>query len=145
MQQVGAKTIFSEQRALQILGSGAVLLAAINLDILRRDDDFEIRFVHQQYQEYFAARAWLTESPITFDRAKRPYLSSDPMHSTKYVDWIAHLAPRHQIQERRRSGWEETALMAMQMSGLEQDFVIGLSEVEPIEAAKWAFAGQGCQ
>ncbi|MBX2813946.1 MAG: SUMF1/EgtB/PvdO family nonheme iron enzyme [Myxococcales bacterium] len=142
-QKLGMKTVVAESDALRSLEPlGVELLeAGLALGILsnhRFRGERHWRFVHQQYQEYFSARTWLVENPRDFARAYRPYLRSQLSDSVPLEDIIANLAADESIPERRRSGWEETAAIALQLASTDIDFVIGLSEVAPIQVAQWA-------
>ena len=144
MQEKGPSTvmpIFEIERLLPQNGR-KIIEAAETLDILRENiinNTPYWRFVHQQYQEFFAARAWLVEVPRTYDRAFRPYLSNDPAHKYSLNELITRLKPEQKLPQRNSSGWEETATMALELSGEDQTFVNSLMAVDPIQAAHWAF------
>jgi hypothetical protein len=93
-------TIASEE-ALQILGGVKELYRAASANLLEYSEP--VRFTHQLMQEYFTARRLLTE--INLGR-----LNAQDIWRKEHWWW--------------RSGWEETAVLAVGMTGKEKEQII---------------------
>ena len=97
----------------------SILRAAETLDILRSQlvqGELCWRFVHEQYQQYFAARAWLAKESRSFE-----YLIKEKFEGTS----------------KDRRIWRETAVIAMQLQGPDDNFARELTQISPSDAARW--------
>ena len=147
MQSKGPGTLYSLSEVKELWGDDVwedILKAGLALNVLslkRGSSGRRLGFIHQQYLEYFAARAWLIEKdPQKFDRAHRPYLANDPAHLPALEELIQRLNPGDKVAERKRSGWEETAAMAMQLAEDDDDFILNLGKVDPVEVGRWVLS-----
>ena len=128
----------------------SILEVAIGLDLLvsgTGDDGYTQtwRFVHQQYQEYFAARAWVRKyKEQGFAFAYRPYLMDDPKLTPTLEHWFkptedrpqGGVAPGQALPERPASHWEETATIALNLAGIDMGFAQGLMAQDPVQVAR---------
>ena len=147
MQSKGPGTLYSLSEVKELWGDDVwedILKAGLALNVLslkRGSSGRRLGFIHQQYLEYFAARAWLIEKDSQkFDRAHRPYLANDPAHVPALEELIQRLNPGDKVAERKRSGWEETAAMAMQLAEDDDDFILNLGKVDPVEVGRWVLS-----
>ncbi len=91
----------------------AVFNAALALSLLvHGENEATLRFRHQQFQEFFAARRLL--DPLNLELAKAP---SRPNEFRVPLDQVrAAMKPWQELPSVDRSGWEETVLLAAELT-----------------------------
>ncbi len=115
----------------------AMLKAACDLQVLdMREEEGEIRFAHQQLQEYFAARHWVqTQDDAAFRQATKGQRSGDANLGDPVEALIERLQPGERLAERKSTGWEETGVMALALAR-DAGFVERLAEADIVTAGQ---------
>jgi len=122
-----ARIRIKRKDALQWLGGGRaedVLEAGVALQVLDIDGR-DVLFVHQLFQEYFAARA-IAAAPVTglVKTAWRANEMSPSLHET-----LQALADSDPLPPAPVTGWEETFLLAAEMMVEPDGFISALAQV----------------
>jgi formylglycine-generating enzyme required for sulfatase activity len=97
---------------------------ALNL-LIEGEDTASLRFRHQQFQEFFAARDLARTGELAL--AGAPQRPEDFRHPLQQVR--AEMRPWQELPGVDRSGWEETALMAAGLAEDRDAFVDALAQV----------------
>ena len=121
-----------DERAVALLKCGRAVL------VLEEAVDGEVRFAHQQLQEYFAARYWVhTMDSVAFEQCKKGERVGDPKLGDALETIVAGLQPHERLPERPATGWEETAIMAVSLAASD-GFVERLAAVDLVTAGRAA-------
>ncbi|MEM7675938.1 MAG: SUMF1/EgtB/PvdO family nonheme iron enzyme [Myxococcota bacterium] len=100
--------------------------------------DGEVRFAHQQLQEYFAARHWVySKDAAAFEQAQKGQRIGDAKLGEALEDVVARLQPHEALPKRPATGWEETALMAVSLAKGD-DFLQALADCDLVTAGRAA-------
>ncbi len=103
-----------------------ILKAAEALNLLVATEDRKVlRFRHQQFQEFFAARQLANGGELALARA--PHRPDEFHQSLEQIR--ANMQPWQELPGVDRSGWEETALMAAELAADRDAFVDKLAGV----------------
>ncbi|MEM7674531.1 MAG: SUMF1/EgtB/PvdO family nonheme iron enzyme [Myxococcota bacterium] len=121
-----------ESRASALLQCGQAIL------VLEEQLDGDIRFAHQQLQEYFAARHWVrTSDKQAFEQATKGERVGDPKLGEALETIVQQLRPNETLPRRPATGWEETAVMAVSLAR-DDTFVTELAARDLVTAGRAA-------
>ncbi|MGE3163571.1 MAG: SUMF1/EgtB/PvdO family nonheme iron enzyme [Planctomycetota bacterium] len=108
-----------------VIGAAAIRLTKDLGIVLEGTRRREVRFVHQLFQEFFAARALAAEPDP--ELARSPWRASEVPESLAAT--IAQLEEHEPLPGLGPTGWEETMILAAPMARDVRAFVLGLAEV----------------
>ena len=121
----------NEDRADALLRAGRAILV---LD--EREAEGEVRFGHQQLQEYFAARHWAaTDDDRAFAAADKGERIGDRQFLEKLETIVERLGAGERLPARPATGWEETAIMAVSLAR-DDAFAMRLANVDLVSAGR---------
>ena len=128
-----AEIMLDHQLAQTIMGAG-VALGVLDCDL----DRDEITFVHQLVQEYFAARRIALDGGA--DVAGTPWRRDDVDPNT--AELISSMAADEPLPPSQSTGWEETVLLATEMTSRIDEFLIELADTNlPLAGRAAAISG----
>jgi formylglycine-generating enzyme required for sulfatase activity len=103
-----------------------ILNAALALNLLIQGEEAaSLRFRHQQFQEFFAARSLAREHKV--DLARAPHRPEGFQQALEAVR--SEMRPWQELPGVDRSGWEETVLMAAGLAEDRDAFIADLAQV----------------
>jgi len=114
-----AETLLDHQLAQTIMNAG-VALGVLDCDL----DRDQITYVHQLVQEYFAARRIALDSGV--DVARTPWRRDEVNPTT--AELIVSLATDEPLPPSQGTGWEETVLLATEMTSSVDGFLLELAD-----------------
>ena len=157
-QEPGRWFIFDKKVLETILGDTwhTTIMASIGAKIVEEVSGLDgrsrsWRFVHQLYQEYFAARAWVRQfREVGFDFAHKAYYAKDSglrptlrsLYTVAGKKGLRGVKPGITLPVRPSSSWEDTASMALSLAGKDEGFLDGLIDLDLIRSANAALTGR---